>query len=461
MKLYKLLILISLISTRLYAIDNLTDKSWSEAFEAVHAKVKHYYPFTEYKKINLDSLYQLTSAAILEAEKTQNDTAFYKAMRQYAFAFPDNHVFMKRKGFNLYAKQMSGHYGFEITALDNGDVVVSQIRKGANNLPDQLKVGTKIISWNNKPIAETIQSTSLLMGERMDATAQNRFLKKCELLMYTPLGKYVTINVENKNGVQTQVNIKPSPTEDLKKAKTYPKVPLWQRAMESPVDFDILEKESLGYFQINGFMPNLNDYALAETFQEKLWLLKRLKIKNLIIDVRGNQGGVDKWAMKMAGHFVKEPKHYQYVSKFSDETGQFEIDSSLTNIVMPRKPYFGEQVVILVDNQTVSTGEGMPMVLQSLPNVIVIGQYSTAGSFAIGFAKFIFKMPSNIVFGFFEGRSLNKDGHIQVDANHHGIGGVSPDIKVPVTHESIKEQYVENKDYVREYAIDYLMKHHQ
>ncbi len=458
MKLYKIVLLITLISTRAFAIENLKDKSWSGAFDIVHSKVKYNYPFTEHKRINLDSLYHITSEAIQKAEQTKNDTAYFLAIKKYAFALNDNHVFAKKKEFDAFTKELAGHYGFEIEAFDNGDVVISQIRKGANGLSKHVKVGNKITSWNNTPVKQAISCTSLLLGERMDATAQNRFLQQCKLLMFAPLGEFAIITIENEHGASVQVTLKPFPSKDLKKAWRYPKVTLWDRAVESPVDFDIFEEDSIGYFRINGFMPNFNDLSLAQTFRDKLWLLKRLKIKSLIIDVRGNQGGVDKWAMKMAGHFVNEPKHYQYVSKYSEETGEFEINSSLTNTVTPRKPYFNEQVLILVDNQTASTGEGLPMALQSLPNVKVVGQYGTAGAFATGFADFIFKMPEDVVFGFLEGRSLDENGNIQVDADYRGIGGIIPDVKVPVTQESVKAQNVDSKDYVLDFAQNYLTK---
>ncbi len=433
--------------SQLGAVENLTDKTWTEAFEIIHGKVKTHYPFLEHKAINIDSLYQITRNEILQAEKTGNDTTFFIAMKKYAFALKDNHVFLRKKGFNPFANQMQGHYGFDIVKLDNGDIVVSQIRK-EGKLQSQLKPGTKIISWNGIPIYEKIQSTSMLPAESMDATTQNQFIKKCELMMFGAMGETAQIEIEDNKGNRQFIEISISPSEKLKKQVSYPKISIWNRTVESPVDVDIFDDEQIGYLRINIFMPNLADFSLPETFRQKLWLLEKMKVKSLIIDLRGNQGGVDEWASKMAGHFVSSPKHYQYISRFNQESGQFEIDSSKTSIVKPRKPFFDKPVIILVDHKTASTGEGMPMVLQGLPNVKIAGQYNTCGVFATGFTDFVFKLPEDIVFGFLEGRSVNENGNIQVDADNTGKGGITPDIRIPVSKESVRSQFLHGEDYV-------------
>ena len=88
MKALKICFLLIMVSTKLFAIDDLRDKSWTEAFKIVHANVEMYYPFVQHKCINLDSLYQATLHAIERAEKTHNDTAFLSGHEKICFGFP-------------------------------------------------------------------------------------------------------------------------------------------------------------------------------------------------------------------------------------------------------------------------------------------------------------------------------------------------------------------------------------
>jgi carboxyl-terminal processing protease len=60
------------------------------------------------------------------------------------------------------------------------------------------------------------------------------------------------------------------------------------------------------------------------------------------------------------------------------------------------------------------------------------------------------------VFSFLEGRSLDANQVIQVDANAEGIGGVVPDVRVPLTAETVYAMFVKDQDVVLEAAIAVL-----
>ena len=64
-----------------------------------------------------------------------------------------------------------------------------------------------------------------------------------------------------------------------------------------------------------------------------------------------------------------------------------------------------------------------------------------------------YRMPDGLGFTFFGCRSLNEAQEIQVDANQEGVGGVVPDLRVPMTEENGYAMYVQGKDIVLEAAI--------
>jgi carboxyl-terminal processing protease len=303
---------------------------------------------------------------------------------------------------------------------------------------------------------QAIKETSLLTEESMEAVKENKFLKQCELLMYSRAGTKTEIQIEFENGKKKTIQLISYNIEDLEDAVYYPERRNWKKLFKSPVFDKYYSNYGIGYIRINIFMPNLLHYNIPGNFKRKLKKLIKKNIHSLIIDLRGNMGGIDKWAAQIAGHFVNEPMHYQYISKYNPLVNRFEIDTSKTLIVQTKETYFDGNILILVDNHTASTAEGIPNVLMKLPNVTIAGQYSTSGVFASGFSDFIFKMPKNIIFGFLEGRSLDKEGNIQIDSDFSGEGGIKPDLKIPVSYNSINFQFVEKKDFALDYSLLYL-----
>ena len=211
---------------------------------------------------------------------------FYLAMKRYALAFHDNHMFLKRKGFEPFEKTLKGHYGFEIARLSNNQIIITQIRLDTTHLPPEIKSGIQIIAWNNVPIYQAIKQVSLLTAESGQASIQNEFLYQCKYLMHDTIGAVSKLTLLTENQDTLCVNIKAFSCKQLEKEIIYPSQSLWRRSMKSPVQFDVFDADSIGYIQLSVFMPNFSDLTIPSTFAKKLWILKQLDVKSLIIDLR-------------------------------------------------------------------------------------------------------------------------------------------------------------------------------
>jgi carboxyl-terminal processing protease len=213
-----------------------------------------------------------------------------------------------------------------------------------------------------------------------------------------------------------------------------------------------------GYIALNtNFLRTLGSLNPPKIFGRAITKFIKQDVPGIIIDVRGNVGGEDDIVPKMAGYFYTAPDVYQYVAYRDAETGQFQIDPEQMLTVEPREPHFAGPVIILVDNAAVSTAEGLPLLIQRLPQGQVMGIHGTHGSFAVGdMGVDDYLLPEDLTFKFFAGASLDENKVIQVDANADGVGGIIPDIRVPLTEETVREMYVEGKDVVLEMAITTL-----
>ena len=123
-----------------------------------------------------------------------------------------------------------------------------------------------------------------------------------------------------------------------------------------------------------------------------------------------------------------------YLSRNNPETGAFELqsmeDGSQALTIKPSGPYFSGSIIVLINPKCISSGEGQAMGLQNLPNAETLGFYGNNGSFGLAGAEA--KMPGDITVHWPSGQSLNENKTIQLDSQN-GIGGISPDIKIPMT----------------------------
>jgi carboxyl-terminal processing protease len=83
-----------------------------------------------------------------------------------------------------------------------------------------------------------------------------------------------------------------------------------------------------------------------------------------------------------------------------------------------------------------------------------VGFYGTYGSFGMSGAEI--RMPSGLTVEYPNGRSLDVRGDIQLDSDWRLEGGVTPDVRVPLTLETARAQFLERRDVVLQTAIGLL-----
>jgi carboxyl-terminal processing protease len=431
-----------------------TDLSWVAAFDQLHAEVSQKYPFTEWKEADWDALYTQTAPRIAQAEADQDVAAYYLALREYAFAVPDAHVQLGGPDFGLREQAIGGGYGLGIIGLDDGRVIVHFLLEGGPAERAGMTWGAEIISWNGQTIQEALEGTSTIWASNPQATTEGRLLEQYHYLTRAPVGTEISLTFQNSGDDAPQTVYLTAEADQLETLKyDLPPEKDLKTAFRAPVQYEVLPG-GYGYIRITGFMPTLGGLQPAKIVDQAIETFINAGTAGIIIDVRSNGGGLDTLVPQMVGHFYAEPVFYEYASFYNAERDQFEIDSSQTLTIEPRSPYFDGPVIVLVDKFTISTAEGIPLAIQPLPQGHVAGIYGTNGSFAIGTpGNNLYRLPEGLGFNFLDGRSLNENQIIQVDANAEGLGGVDPDLRVPLTEENVYALYVEGIDIVLEAAI--------
>ncbi len=146
----------------------------------------------------------------------------------------------------------------------------------------------------------------------------------------------------------------------------------------------------------------------------------------IVIDLRGNPGGLAGMMMGIAGHFVAEPKSLG-VMKSRDNELKFPVNPRLVNAEGKRVATYDGPVAILVDSLSASASECFTGGMQSLRRVRVFGERTMGAALPSQFDK----LPNGDLFIHATADFVTGDG-TRLEGR-----GVIPDEIVPLTRAAL------------------------
>jgi carboxyl-terminal processing protease len=164
--------------------------------------------------------------------------------------------------------------------------------------------------------------------------------------------------------------------------------------------------------------------------------------EGVVIDLRGNPGGVAGMVMGIAGHFMKERKPLGVLKTRTGELRLVANPRTVNTAGQTVEPY-GGPVALLIDPLTVSTSEIFAAGLQSAGRARVFGQTS-AGQALPAMAV---RLPNGDVLMHVVADLTAPDGR-RVEGQ-----GVVPDVMVPLT----KKDLLAGRDAVLEAALNWIL----
>ncbi len=185
----------------------------------------------------------------------------------------------------------------------------------------------------------------------------------------------------------------------------------------------------IGYIAFNMF---LDPARLMPAFEEAMKGFR--ETKGIVIDVRGNPGGIGIMAMGLAGWLIDKPN--QRLGRMVTR------QAPLNFVVNPRLPSYQGRVAVLVDGSSASTSEIFAGGLQDLKRARVFGT-RTAGA---ALPSFIEKLPNG------DGFQCATADYISEGGKRLEGAGVTPDVIAPPT----RELMLAGKDAALEAAVDWI-----
>ena len=193
------------------------------------------------------------------------------------------------------------------------------------------------------------------------------------------------------------------------------------------VDFHAKRLEgNIGYVSFSAFVPPVD-----ERFGAALDSL--LDVRGLIIDIRGNPGGMHEVGEAIVSRLIRKDTLFS-IFRYRDETQEV--------IVQPGESTYDGPVVILIDVMNASASERFSGCIQSIGRAVVVGERSSG---SVGPSD-VMELPNGASFMYLVAQSLTPDG--MVLEGH----GVIPDISTGLDRATL----LEGRDVQLERAIAYI-----
>jgi len=202
-----------------------------------------------------------------------------------------------------------------------------------------------------------------------------------------------------------------------------------------------LSKPRVGYIYIAGFAFGSTGTAQSQDWTKAIdGIVQSLAdTDSLVLDIRGNRGGLPANVDFIAGRFASVQKDYVEI-RTKNGSGRNDFSSSLSNAITPAGSRYVKPIVLLTNKQTISGGEWFTLALRTQNHVTHAGG-TTNGAFSLSLER-------SLINGWIYSVSVQK----VTDMN--GIcyegSGISPEHEITNTLEEITA----GKDTQIEYAMD-------
>lgn len=403
---FNLIFIFSLLTLKAQATKTGETELRRQTFDKVWNTVnkKHFDPTfggVDWQKMR--EIYQPKAAA------AKSDAEFYSVLRQMLGELKLSHFGIIPPTVEIdTAKSGEGFIGIGLKMIDN-QAVISEIKTASPAEKSGLKTGFTIEKLDGKTTAEILAPLEKFLSARTMPEAQKMLYRERTLLS--------VINGDDGTKAKIEVLNAKNQTQIFDVARVERKGEMSQALGNFPPQEVIFDSKildgSIGYIRFNMWivpqMPKI---------REAIRLMK--DTNGIIIDLRGNPGGIGGMAPGVAGLLVKERLSLGSMKNR---------DSEIKFIVYPQANVYDGKIVILTDYGSASTSEIFAAGMQEIERAKVVGERSAGAVLPSVFEKLPngatfqyvisdYKSPKNILL---EGR------------------GVIPDVEVKQTRQALLE----------------------
>lgn len=318
------------------------------------------------------------------------------------------------------APKKPGSVGVHVRFVDDGPIV-SSVDRGSSAEAAGVRAGWLIQSIDGQDIRDGAARLRAALGDH--PLTQVRLVEWIESQLLVEVGQSVALGLLDTSGEPHVVRLQSRSQPGLWASFGYlPAMNLRYSASRLPGE--------IGYFSLSVF---LNPPQVMPTFGQ--FVSENLDARGIIIDLRGNPGGLGAMATGMCGFFI--PDEGRRIG------AMLRRDGNLLFVINPRYPQYGGPVAVLIDEMSLSTSEILAGGLQEVGRARLFGQPTPGAA-----------LPSTVV------RLANGDSLQYVLADFVLASGkrlegkgITPDTLVPLDRRSLEA----GKDDVLDAACKWIL----
>ncbi len=239
-------------------------------------------------------------------------------------------VFIPAADLTVVNEEMQGNFegiGIEYRLINDTVTVMNVIKDGPSQKAG-IQIGDQLLA-----VADTIK----VSGVKVSAVSIRKYFRG-------PINSSVKVKLKRGGAIQHVTIIRNV-------------IPV------SSIDAAYVIAPGTGYIRINKFAERT-----YEEFMQNLEMLQKKKIQSLVIDLRGNGGGLMKEAIDIADEFLEDDQLIVYTE--GEHTPKMEYRSKRPGIFEKGK------LVVLIDETSASASEVLAGALQDLERATIVGRRS-------------------------------------------------------------------------------------
>ncbi|MHB8627822.1 MAG: hypothetical protein ACYDBJ_10480 [Aggregatilineales bacterium] len=255
-----------------YANNDLSNLSYTGAFDELVKQLRIRYVFTDFKQLDWNKIVKDIRPLVQKADKDGSSDEFSAAIVKFTAEFHDGHVGTDALTSRYFSQQAAGGLGLVLGELDDGTVIAREVAPKLPAAKAGMKAGATIIQWNGQPIAKAVAKTPLLFVT--ESSPIPTLLQQLIWIERSRADTNVTLQFQNPGDSAPQT-VKLTSVKENVSLQDSPLVKS-QNLIDMPLTYKLLQQgdKYYGYIQVTTF--ETDSVYLTRAWENALNAFKRL-----------------------------------------------------------------------------------------------------------------------------------------------------------------------------------------